>query len=281
MLEWQWYKDTIVKVVFIHCLLMANYADKKWQNIIIKRGQFKTTITQLAEELNLSSKQVRVSLEKLKETDEIKVVGANKYSLITVCKYDDYQQKNSELINFKANKGQTKGKQTPSPIVAVSIDNINNINSEYTDIKNNNINPNGYDIISKKTAQPQKDLFGDEIKPQGNAGKKKENYEEVLVQQYGVKEQYLRDWLIARKKKPITETVLQYLVREAAKANISVAEAVRVSAENSWQGFKAEWYQNLITKQNGIYNRQRQDRRGESPVSDFANAKPEDFQFRV
>jgi len=280
MLEWQWYKDTIVKVVFIHCLLMANYADKKWQNIIIKRGQFKTTITQLAEELNLSSKQVRVSLEKLKETDEIKVVGANKYSLITICKYDDYQQKNSELTNFKANKGQTKGKQTPSPIVAVSIDNINNINSEYTDIKNNNINPNGYDIISKKNEQSQVDLFGNEVIPK-KKGKRKTSCETILLSQYGVSEQHLNDWLIARKKKPITETVLQYLVKEAAKANISVADAVRISAENSWQGFKAEWYQNLNNRQNGFYNGQRQDRRGESPVSDFANAKPEDFQFRV
>lgn len=277
MLEWQWYSDTIVKVVFLHCLLKANYVEKKSQDIVIKRGQFLTSLNTLSQELNLGLKQVRNALEKLQETDEIHIEGAQKRSLITVCKYDSYQQKNSDLTFVRASKGHDKGTIPPSPIDA--IDNINN-NSEYKDIKNNNINPNGCDIISKKIAQPEKDLFGNEIKPKRNSGKGKSNYEEILIQEYDVKEQYLRDWLIARKKKPITETVLQYLVREAAKANISVAEAVRVSAENSWQGFKADWYLNLITKQNGIYNRQRQDSRREGSISDFAGAKPEDFKFR-
>ena len=51
----------------------------------------------------------------------------------------------------------------------------------------------------------------------------------------------LRDWKAARKSKPITEAVLQGMQREAAKAGITLADAVRICAENGWQGFRAEY----------------------------------------
>ena len=31
LLEWEWYSDTNVKIVFLHCLLMANHDDTKWR----------------------------------------------------------------------------------------------------------------------------------------------------------------------------------------------------------------------------------------------------------
>jgi len=58
-----------------------------------------------------------------------------------------------------------------------------------------------------------------------------------------VPEQIAKDWLAVRKAKraPLTETVLEELKLEAGKAGITVAEAVAISAKNSWQGFKATW----------------------------------------
>jgi hypothetical protein len=59
----------------------------------------------------------------------------------------------------------------------------------------------------------------------------------------GVPEQTARDWLAVRKSKraPLTGTAWDGLVREAAKAGISAAEAVRICAERGWQGFNASW----------------------------------------
>ena len=31
ILDWEWYDDINVKVLFLHLLLTANYEDKKWQ----------------------------------------------------------------------------------------------------------------------------------------------------------------------------------------------------------------------------------------------------------
>jgi hypothetical protein len=59
----------------------------------------------------------------------------------------------------------------------------------------------------------------------------------------GVNEQVANDWLSVRraKKAPLTNTVIASLKSEAQKAGISVAQAVAVCAERSWQGFKATW----------------------------------------
>ena len=65
---------------------------------------------------------------------------------------------------------------------------------------------------------------------------KPENIDEVIW----------RDFVACRKEKkaPITETVINGFIREAAKAGISLEDAIRVSVERNWQGFKAEWYKN-------------------------------------
>ncbi|MCL2076327.1 MAG: helix-turn-helix domain-containing protein [Betaproteobacteria bacterium] len=46
------------------------------------------------------------------------------------------------------------------------------------------------------------------------------------------------------KRGEITETAIAGIRREAAKAGISFADAVRYSIESNWQGFKANWYLN-------------------------------------
>ncbi|WYX26480.1 hypothetical protein WJ969_13760 [Achromobacter xylosoxidans] len=59
----------------------------------------------------------------------------------------------------------------------------------------------------------------------------------------GVDRQHAQDWLKVRKDKkaPLTLTAWDLVVEEAEKAGLSVAEAVRISAENSWAGFRASW----------------------------------------
>lgn len=51
----------------------------------------------------------------------------------------------------------------------------------------------------------------------------------------------LADWVAARKGAKVTQSVLDGMVREAGKAGITLAEAVRICAENSWRGFRAEY----------------------------------------
>lgn len=104
LLEWEWYSDTNTKVLFIHCLLMANWEEKTWRGRIIKRGQFFTSIGNLSAELSLSTKTIRTALDKLQKTSEVTSERANDGTMITVCKYDNYQ-------DLENSKGKLKGKQ--------------------------------------------------------------------------------------------------------------------------------------------------------------------------
>ena len=90
-LEWEWfYIDEMVKL-FIFLLLSANYEDKKWQGIEIKKGQFITGRKSLSESTKISEQTIRTCLERLKLTNEITIESTSKYSIITICKYNDYQ----------------------------------------------------------------------------------------------------------------------------------------------------------------------------------------------
>lgn len=94
--EWEWYDDANTMRLFIHCLIFANYKEKQWRGITIKRGQFITSQPKLAQELKLSVQQIRTALNKLKSTGEITVYVTPDYSVITVKNYNSYQPSNSQ-----------------------------------------------------------------------------------------------------------------------------------------------------------------------------------------
>jgi len=107
LIEWEWYSDKNVKALFLHCLLKANIKDKKWKGVDIKKGQFFTSISNLAFELDMTVKQIRIAMKKLENTGETASKGASNGTLITVCNYDIYQtsgQAEGQAI------GQTGGK---------------------------------------------------------------------------------------------------------------------------------------------------------------------------
>lgn len=94
MINWEWYDDINTKVLFIHLLIKTNHKDKNWRGVEIKRGEVLTGRTELAKQTGLTEQQVRTSLNKLKSTSEITIKSTNRFSLIKVNNYNDYQQIN-------------------------------------------------------------------------------------------------------------------------------------------------------------------------------------------
>jgi len=111
-LSWKWIHKPETVVLFITILVLANYEDTTYEDKELKRGQLITTIARLADTTGLSVKTVRTSISRLQKTGEISVKSANKYTLITVEKYDFYQSDEAYTGKQTANEGQTKGKPT-------------------------------------------------------------------------------------------------------------------------------------------------------------------------
>jgi len=125
LLDWEWYNDKNTKVLFIHCLLKANWEDKNWQGILIKRGSFITSIDSLSNELNLTNQNIRTSLSKLEKTNEIVKTSTNKNTLLTLAKYDEYQNIEVKVTNEQ----QTNNKQlTTTNNIIIKKENIEPIN---------------------------------------------------------------------------------------------------------------------------------------------------------
>lgn len=91
-LDWEWYPDTNCVRLALHFILKANYRAKKWKGLIIDRGQLVTSRGQLSEETGLSEMQIRTAIDKLDNCGFITKSGTRKYTIITVCNYDLYQQ---------------------------------------------------------------------------------------------------------------------------------------------------------------------------------------------
>lgn len=64
-----------------------------------------------------------------------------------------------------------------------------------------------------------------------------------LLADFGITGQLADDFMIHRKacKAPITGTALKGFQREADKAGIPLVEAITISIERNWRGFKSEW----------------------------------------
>ena len=76
----------------------------------------------------------------------------------------------------------------------------------------------------------------------------------VLEKPDGVSPKVWDDFLFLRKQKkaPLTETALKGIAREAAKAGISLEDALSTCCQRGWQGFNSEWILgNGVGKANG------------------------------
>lgn len=89
--EWEWFTDGNMVKVWIYLLTHAQYKNSSYQGHKLKRGQVIVGRKMLAERLKLTENQVRTCLNKLKKTQEITIKSTNRYSIITIVKYDFYQ----------------------------------------------------------------------------------------------------------------------------------------------------------------------------------------------
>lgn len=94
--QWEWYKNPNTFRLFIHLLLMANYADGRFEGEIIKRGEYVTSLPSLADQTSLTIQQARTALDHLKSTGEITDRKTNRYRVITIVNYDRYQIDNRQ-----------------------------------------------------------------------------------------------------------------------------------------------------------------------------------------
>jgi hypothetical protein len=106
----------------VRLIIRATHEDSQWHGVTVSRGQLVTTTAKLAAESGLSPQQVRTCLDRLKASNQINTQATNKYTIITICKYEAYQE--TETTEQQTNGKQTTRKQQANNTQATSISRI-------------------------------------------------------------------------------------------------------------------------------------------------------------
>lgn len=114
-LEWEWYSDVNVKVTMIHFLLNANFKPTRFKGHEIGIGSIVCGIKETSAKIGISEQSFRTALTKLEKSGEINKQTTNKFTVVTICKWDYYQtlldDENDESNKQVTNKQQTTNKQ--------------------------------------------------------------------------------------------------------------------------------------------------------------------------
>ena len=116
MLDWEWYQNTNVKVLFLHMLLKANWKEGKYQGVTVPPGSFVTSLDKLSAETGLSRSAVRCAIEHLKRTGEITTVTAHRFTMINLVNYCIYQCTEEKEQHAKQHADSTQNSTQTAPI---------------------------------------------------------------------------------------------------------------------------------------------------------------------
>ena len=129
MLKWGWYGDTNTFRVFMHILLRANYEPSEYLGHKIGAGSCVFGRKKWAKELGMSEQQIRTAISHLQSTNEITIKATNKFSIITVVKWEFWQieegQSTTEATNHQPPKQPTSNQQVTTSKESKNTTNIN------------------------------------------------------------------------------------------------------------------------------------------------------------
>ena len=117
LLDWEWSDNPQMMALWINLLLRANVVATEYQGRIIERGEVLTSLRSLAKETGLSLMQVRTCLERLKGAGQITITHKATHevsranTLITVCKFDDYQYSDNDMNTRNNTQSNTISKE--------------------------------------------------------------------------------------------------------------------------------------------------------------------------
>ena len=111
-LDWEWFNKSEAVHLFLYMVLKANHKDNKWQGNDVKRGQFISSLGNISSATGITIQQIRTILKKLEKTNEIKVKSTSQFTIVTICKYECYQDEEETTNKSTTNHQQTTNKQS-------------------------------------------------------------------------------------------------------------------------------------------------------------------------
>lgn len=113
---WRWFKSPKTVVVWVWLIMSANIEDHDFERETIHRGEVATSRKTISAATGLTEREVRTALSHLKATGEVSVRIRPKYQVISILRYNDYQDVPSGKTSGRGPAGvrQESGKRPQS-----------------------------------------------------------------------------------------------------------------------------------------------------------------------
>ena len=197
----------------LKCYLFVVRKTKGWN-----KESDSISVSQFMEVTGLSNRSVITACESLVEMGLLERSGGERKLNTYSVKAFDFSETSEKSSSVKSgeNFSETSEKSSSNLVKKVHTQN-NNKNT----IQNTNTNLTVSNAHARKTSKSAVEI----------------------LEQFGITGQLAKDFIAHRKvkKSVITETVLNGFQREADKAGIPLVEAITISIERNWQGFRASW----------------------------------------
>ena len=197
----------------LKCYLFVVRKTKGWN-----KESDSISVSQFMEVTGLSNRSVITACESLVEMGLLERSGGERKLNIYSVKAFDFSESGEKSSSVKSGENFSEsGEKSSSDLVKKVHTQNNNKNT----IQNTNTNLTVSNAHARKTSKSAVEI----------------------LEQFGITGQLAKDFIAHRKvkKSVITETVLNGFQREADKAGIPLVEAITISIERNWQGFRASW----------------------------------------
>lgn len=251
MTNWEWFDDHNTFRLFMYLLMTANHTDTEWRGTKVPAGSVLTGRESLAAKTGMSEQQVRTSLRKLKSTGEITSKTTNKFSVISITNWADYQDSNQQATskptsnptNNLTSKSTSK-KEGEKPAKSTT-------NKHEKDDSNQQPNqqPNQPNVTMVTTSKEVKKLRSKESSKEkctGTTGGSNVKDHDFSRWPDAPEANVLDDYKKTRKTR-LTQTAIDRMAKEiwkAWEAGLHPDDCLAVCCEAGWQGFKFDWYVN-------------------------------------
>lgn len=114
IVDWSWYKDANTLSLFIHLLIKSNHKDTIYMGQSVLRGSCVCGRLALAKDLGISERSVRTALNHLKSTNDVTIKTTNKFSIVCIANYSEYQDISTNRPTNKASNDRPTTDQQPT-----------------------------------------------------------------------------------------------------------------------------------------------------------------------
>ena len=129
IIDWEWFSDSQMVHLWIYFLLKVNYTEKTWKGIKLNKGQLVIGRKSTSRNTSISEQSIKTCLKRLITNQQVTIKPTNKYTLVTIVKYDDYN--NSGLVTNQQKDAKETNKQlSTNQQLTTAKEYINNTNKE-------------------------------------------------------------------------------------------------------------------------------------------------------